>query len=104
MAYFAQLDENNIVLQVIVAESQELCEHLFNGVWKETFETIDNKPPMASIGYKWDEELKGFIAPKPFSKWILNKETLTWEAPIPQPVTDNVVFWNDELNDWEIIN
>jgi len=91
MAHFAQLDENNKVIQVIVVSDKELldedgneveekgiefCKKLFgeNTRWLQTsYNTYKGKhkfggKPLrqnyAGIGYKYDEILDAFIPPE----------------------------------------
>jgi hypothetical protein len=42
---------------------------------------------LVSIGQTYSYELKAFISTKPYPSWILNEETLQWEAPIPKPTS-----------------
>lgn len=71
---FAQIDENNIVLNVQIAESIEFVLENFNGNWIETFE--DN---LAGIGYIYDSEEKVFINPNQAPTFSSYKEFLAWE-------------------------
>lgn len=100
MAHFAQLDENNVVLQVIVVHNNELmdggveseakgiefCQSLFSGTnWKQTSYNGKMRKNYAGIGFTYDAMRDAFIAPKPFPSWLLNEASCTWEAPIPMP-------------------
>jgi predicted nucleotidyltransferase len=38
-----------------------------------------------SIGQTYSHDLNAFIPPKPYESWILNEETIEWEAPVPKP-------------------
>ena len=57
--YFAQLDENNIVTQVIVAD-QSFVDSI-GGTWVETF--MDSEKKYAGIGDTYDAATNTFIAP-----------------------------------------
>ena len=35
--YFAEVDKNNVVKRVVVADSIDICSGLFGGKWIETF-------------------------------------------------------------------
>lgn len=120
MAHFAQLNENNIVIQVITAgnEYEETGEELYaqiaGGVWKRTsyntkggFHTEGGTPfrkNYAGIGYSYDPIRDAFIPPKPFQSWILNENTCLWDAPIPYPNDGNIYNWNEETLSWVIVN
>lgn len=45
----------------------------------------------------WDS----MIAYKPYSSWILNKETCTWEPPVSYPDTGEKYQWNENTQNWE---
>lgn len=77
MAHFAQLDENNVVMQVIVVNNAELldadgqeseakgaafCQSLFGGTWKQTSYNANFRGKYAGIGDKYDSVLDEFIA------------------------------------------
>ncbi len=102
MAHYAQI-KNNIVTQVIVADTQEWCENALGGEWVETFkDKLDRN--YASIGYTYFKEKENFSAPQPFNSWVLD-EKLQWQAPKERPVTKEgeMSIWNEEIGDWEII-
>lgn len=80
MAHFAQLDENNVVLQVIVVSNKDtadaygvekeyigkaFCERLFGGNWIQTSYNGNFRGRYAGIGYTYDPVLDEFIPPKP---------------------------------------
>lgn len=116
MAHFAQLDENNIVTQVIVADSEEWCNTNLGGKWLQTsYNTYAGQHQLsgeplrknyAGIGFTYNEELDAFIPPKVFNSWVLNEETCLWEAPIAIPVEEGKHFaWDEDNQEWyEIID
>jgi hypothetical protein len=75
MAHYAFLDENNIVTEVIVGiDETELIEGLDTETWygnfrgqvcKRTSYNNNYRFNYAGIGYKYDEIVDAFIAPKP---------------------------------------
>ena len=118
MAYYAFLEVNNIVTEVIVGidetdDNKNWEEHYgnFRGqVCKRTsYNTIGGKhnnggipfrKNYAGIGYSYDETLDAFIPPKPFESWILNEETCLWESPVPYPTDGELYTWNEEDQEW----
>jgi hypothetical protein len=113
MAHYAFLNENNTVTEVIVGiDETELIEGLHPEIWygnfrnqtcKRTSYNGNYRKNFAGISYTYDPERDAFIAPKPFSKWVLNEETCQWEAPIPYPTDDKRYVWNDNRGEWEEI-
>jgi len=83
MAHWAEIDENNTVLRVIVADSDKydwLVERL-GGEWVETFKDRSQRFNYAGIGYTYDETLDAFIPPKPSDDATLDETTFTWIVP-----------------------
>jgi hypothetical protein len=120
MAHFAQLDENNVVIQVIVVHNNELlldgqeneirgilfCKSLYgeHTRWKQTSYNANFRKTFAGFGHTYDEVRDAFIPPKPCASWILNEDLCYWEAPIPYPDDNNVYCWNEDLCSWVQIN
>lgn len=108
MAHFAEIDADNTVLRVIVADTKEWCENNLGGTWVQTsYNTHGGQHPegrplhknYAGIGYKWDGV--GFYAPQPFPSWTKNEDTYLWEAPIPYPNDGKYYAWNEDILNWE---
>jgi hypothetical protein len=74
--YFAQLDENNIVTQVIVAD-QSFVDSI-GGTWVETFMDSDKK--YAGIGDTHDATRDAFISPKCHDEATLDEATCQWNC------------------------
>jgi len=103
MAHFAELDNNNIVLRVLVIndydcldsegkESEEVgrnfCISTWGGRWIQTSYNNKIRKRYAGIGFVYDEEHDVFLYPKPFDSWVLDIPTLEWIAPVPMPEED----------------
>jgi len=60
--YFAQLDDNNVVIYVDVVTAQFMAQNpeRYPGTWIETFIGVEGKS-YAGIGYTWDGT--DFVAP-----------------------------------------
>ena len=102
MSHFAKLDNNNIVTEVIVADKAFIDAHDDWYKYKQTSYTGSLRKNYAGVGYKYDEVLDAFIAPQPFSTWVLNSDTCQWEAPIPYPDDDSKIWeWDNELVNWK---
>lgn len=111
MSHFAQIDENNIVVQVIVAEQDFINSGIVGdpSKWIQTsYNTRAGKHPegrplrknYAGIGYFYDAERDAFIPPKPFESWILNEFTCLWNPPIPLPNDEKIYVWSEEQMNW----
>jgi hypothetical protein len=111
MAHFAKIDENNIVIQVIVADQNFIDSGVVGdtSMWIQTsYNTRGGQHPehrplrknYAGIGYTYDSVRDAFIPPQPFPSWILNDETCLWEAPIPYPVDEQYYEWDEDTLSW----
>ena len=74
--YFAQVDDNNTVTQVIVAD-QAFVDSL-GGKWIPTDYDGKFNKNYAGIGYGWDGT--GFFPPKCHDEAVLNQETYLWDC------------------------
>lgn len=116
MAHFAELDENNVVLRVLVGNNDDpneghdwLVENL-GGTWvKTSYNThggvhSEGGTPLrknyAGIGYTYDEDRDAFIPPKPFDSWTLNEDTCLWEAPVEYPADGKMYTWDEDATNW----
>ena len=79
MAHFAELDENNTVLRVVVIANKDtadahgvekehigaaFCERLFGGRWVRTSYNGNIRQRYAGIGYTYDEATDAFVPPQ----------------------------------------
>lgn len=88
MAHWAEIDENNIVLRVLVGDNNDpagdegyqwLVDNL-GGRWIKTSYNGNIRKNFAGIGCIYDEVRDAFIPPKPETgEWVLNEETCLWE-------------------------
>jgi len=117
MAHFAELDDKDFVLRVIVVNNNELlvngveneqkgidfCKSLFgsNTNWVQTSYNNNFKRKFAGVGSWFDKNKNMFSDPPTFSSWSLNKETLIWDPPVPYPQDGKVYNWNEEILNWE---
>jgi hypothetical protein len=108
MASWAEIDDNNIVLRVLVTDDEDpnndegyqwLVDNL-GGRWVQTSVTARIRKNCAGIGFVYDEERDAFIPPRPYASWTLNDDTCLWEAPIPAPEDGRFYFWNEEDLMW----
>ena len=106
MSHFAELDENNVVLRVLVGDNNMpnegydwFVENL-GGRWVQTSYNGNIRKNFAGIGYTYDEERDAFIPPKPFESWTLNETTCRWQAPVPYPQDGRVYTWDEDSLPW----
>ena len=130
MASFAKIGLNGRVIEVVSVvndvirdssgvEREELGIQFLNElygwpIWKQTsYNTnagVHNnggtpfRKNHAGIGYTYDEDRDAFIPKKPYNSWILNEDTCQWEAPVAYPTDDNMYKWNEQIQNWELIN
>lgn len=116
--YWAELDDNNVVLRVIVAEEHEVQE--LGGTWLETFQgrqiVVPGQPAVprsmhfASVGDIYSEQYDTFIKPKPNNSYVFDETELIWVPPLPYPSDNGTIVdgkertyvWNDDEETWDI--
>ena len=98
MGYFAQLDESNLVINVIVRDVEPSINE---GIFVETFIDASQRNHYAGIGYTYDSVNDVFVPPKPYPSWKLVNGL--WVAPVSYPGNhDNgkMRSWNEETKNW----
>jgi hypothetical protein len=112
MAHFAEINEENFVIRVLVTDNNDsngdegykwLVDNL-GGNWIQTSYNANFRKNYAGIGFTYDAELDAFIAPKPYPSWQLNNETCQWEAPTPYPTDGFTYTWNEQGTVWELVD
>jgi len=83
MAHFAQLDDNNVVLQVIVAEQEFIDSGAVGNParWVQTSYNARIRKNYAGIGFTYDPGRDAFIPPRPSEAHTLDESTCRWVAP-----------------------
>jgi len=87
MAHFAEIDENNIVLRVLVVDNDKenngqafLAHELgLGGTWIQTSYNARIRKNFAAIGYTYDAQLDAFIPIKCHDEAVLN-QSCQWEC------------------------
>tara|TARA_R100001224_G_C3923157_1_gene116031 strand:- start:29 stop:430 length:402 start_codon:yes stop_codon:yes gene_type:complete len=132
MASFAKIGLNGKVLEVIVLNNSVITND--NGIEQEQkgidFLTEQTNWPVwvqcsyntkkgvhrlggtpfrknyPGVGYIYDEDRDAFRAKKPsaFPSFILNEESCIWEAPVQKPDDGKNYVWNEETQQWDLIN
>jgi hypothetical protein len=123
MAHFAEIDENNIVLRVVVVldENEPNGEHFLSeelglgGRWiKTSYNSLHGqhrgggvpfRKNFAAVGYKYDEARDAFIPPAPFPSWTtIDEDKCIHVPPVPMPIclpTDPFFYiWDEEQLSW----
>ena len=125
MAYFAQLDENNLVINVIIVNDDDTSD--LNGVesedigigfclknfgantkWKQTYnDGTGIRGNYAGVGYTYMENVATlgvgstdiFIQQKPFPSWTIDNTLPTWVSPIGSPPSSSehrTYIWDED--------
>jgi len=108
MAHFAELDNNNVVLRVVVVgndcvpsdehiDGETWCIDFFKGgTWKQTSYNHNFRKQYAGIGYTYDAAKNKFLSPQPHNSWALDAND-DWQAPVTYP-TITTYGSNDPLD------
>jgi hypothetical protein len=104
MSHFAEIDENNIVVRVLVGDNALPNEGLdwfienLGGRWIQTSYNGNFRKQFAAIGYTYNPEADVFIENQTYPSWILD-ENFDWQPPTPKP-TDGEYYWREETTSW----
>jgi hypothetical protein len=130
MALFAELDNNNNVLNILVSsdtrvqangghQSQQAADdfasytpHSYNGVkWVESSTDGSFRGKVASINGTYDEANDRFLDQKLYASWILD-ENNDWKAPVDAPARSvdaegnydySIIYvWDEDNQQWNI--
>jgi hypothetical protein len=90
--------QNNIVLEVIVADSVEWCIDTFGGKWVRTYYNQQGKN-FAGFGFIYYPDKDNFSSPQPYPSWTLG-EDCQWQPPVPYPNDGCLWTWDEETLTW----
>ena len=119
MAHFAELDNTNKVLRVIVVSNEDVDA---NGgdysteaeafvetivpltgtgtVWKQTSYNNNSRKRFAGVGWTYSSSKNKFIAPKPYGSWTLDSND-DWIPPIAHPDDGKDYEWVEATESWD---
>lgn len=123
MAHFAQLDQNNIVMSVVVINNAtienmqfpqsepvgvEFCKSLYgqDSAWVQTSYSASFRKNYAGIGYLFDSSVQpygAFIPPALYPSWVLDTATYQWSAPVPYPNDGELYEWSEATLSWVLV-
>jgi hypothetical protein len=103
MAHFAEIDNNNKVIRVVVACNQDIANNggeqsqqaakafekvlplSENGIkWVQTSYNNNFRKQYAGNGMYYDENKDKFLLPQPYPSWTLDSND-DWKAPVARP-------------------
>jgi hypothetical protein len=107
MDYYAFLDENNVVIEVIGGKDQGSD----NTDWEQWYgefrrqvckrsRTDGFRKNYAGIGFTYDSARDAFIPPQPFPSWVLDEVTCQWGAPVAMPTDGQFYYWDEATTSW----
>jgi hypothetical protein len=119
MAHFAKINTNNIVEKIIAIDNNDCCGKTFpdseicgqnfiqslglDGTWKQTSYNNSFRKKYAGIGFSYDQNKDIFISPKPFDSWVFDNTEQDWVAPLPFPNDGNKYDWNENDQEWVLL-
>ncbi len=105
MSHFAKLDNENIVLEVIVAEQDFINSGAVGDSfrWVQTSYNHKFRKNYAGVGFTYDKTRDAFIPPPLFPSWTLVEATCQWTAPTAYPDDDKKYDWDEDTTSWKEI-
>ena len=102
MSHFAEINTDNIVQRVIVAEQDFINSGAvgdsFN--WVQTSYNGNFRKNYAGSGYTYEKTRDAFIPPQPYASWTLVEATCQWESPTPMPTDGEMYTWDEDTTAW----
>ena len=124
MAHFAELNNSNEVLRVVVISNDDvdsnggelsseaetfvasIVPHSTGGTaWKQTSYNNNFRKQYAGIGYTFDASKNKFISLKPYPSWALDSND-DWKAPVTYPSHTTIgslqvyISWDEDNQKW----
>ncbi len=124
MAHFAELNNSNEVLRVIVISNDDvdsnggelsseaetfvasIVPHSEDGTaWKQTSYNNNFRKQYAGMGHTYDASKDKFILPQPYPSWSLDSND-DWEAPVTYPTVTEIdsepvlITWDEDNQKW----
>ena len=89
MSHWAEIDETNIVLRVLVGDNNlpdegEAFMNSLGGTWIKTSYNGTIRKNFAGVGFIYDQTRDAFIAPEPDNQIGFDEETCRWIVPEPE--------------------
>jgi hypothetical protein len=122
MSHFAEINSENIVTNIIVAEQEFIDSGAVGDAnnWVQTsyntrggvhYAPDTNTPDggvalrknYAGFGFTYDVSRDAFYEPQPYPSWTLDNDTCQWNAPVAYPDDDKFYTWDEENTQWEEI-
>ena len=120
MAYFAQINDSSIVINVIKVDDSDtpneaagiaFCKSLLGSDtnWVQTSKTGGIRHRFAGIGMKYDSINNVFLTLSEYPSWVLNTSTWEFNAPVALPADagfndDKTEFieydWDEDTTSW----
>ena len=124
MAHFAELNNSNEVLRVVVISNDDvdanggdestqaetfvasIVPHSTGGTaWKQTSYNHNFRKHYAGIGDTYDASKDKFISPQPYPSWSLDSND-DWKAPVAYPTVTEIdsepvlITWDEDNQKW----
>ena len=124
MAHFAELNNSNEVLRVVVISNDDvdsnggelsseaetfvasIVPHSEDGTaWKQTSYNNNFRKQYAGIGHTYDASKDKFILPQPYPSWSLDSND-DWQAPVTYPTITEIdsepvlINWDEDNQKW----
>ena len=124
MAHFAELNNSNEVLRVVVISNDDveanggelsseaetfvasIVPHSEDGTaWKQTSYNNNFRKQYAGIGDTFDSSKDKFIKPQPYPSWSLDSND-DWQAPVTYPTVTEIdsepviINWDEDNQKW----
>jgi hypothetical protein len=121
MSHWAEVDESNVVIRVVVGDNNDpngdegyqwLIDNLGGNWIKTSYNTYEGvhreggvpfRKNFAGIGFIYDPIRDAFYSQKPYPSWVLDEDTCSWQPPTPKPTEKGIYVWVENELNWQLI-
>lgn len=89
---------NNIIENVIIADSKEVAEQVTN-------KTCIQQTSLTGTAEVNGDLYNGIFRPaKPYESWIWSESNLWWESPVLIPDNQKAYYWDEDALSWKLVD
>ena len=101
MIKYAELNSDNVVINIIISTEAQIELLLGNFVKFGTTDTSSRKEAIVSGTYDSVKDI--FVAPRPYPSWSLS-DSGEWVPPVERPAPGTPYMWDESSTSWTMLN
>jgi hypothetical protein len=105
MAWYAKIENSKVVDVTFVVDNLDSVwlYREFGGTWLKCAEDNSIRGIFPAVGFDYSVDDDAFIPTQPYASWVFNKQTYSWECPVPYPTDGGLYTWNELTQTWDAV-